>query len=57
MTSGGQSEQLSRHTRSLAGTAAVETALGDLNRRSPTAMDPQNPDRGPLLLISCQRAT
>ena len=32
-----------------------KTAFGNLNRRSPTAMDTQNPDCGPLLLISCQK--
>ena len=32
-----------------------QTAVGNLNRRSPTAMDTQNPDRGPLLLISGQK--
>ncbi len=41
----------------LAGTAAVQTAFGNLNRLSPTAMDTQNPDRGPLLLIPCQKTT
>jgi non-heme chloroperoxidase len=32
-----------------------ETAFGNLDHRSRTAVNTQNPDRGPLLLISCQK--
>jgi non-heme chloroperoxidase len=32
----------------------LQTAFGKLNRQSPT-MDTRNPDRVPLLLISCQK--
>jgi non-heme chloroperoxidase len=58
MTSGGESERLFEAysipspTRPL---PLFQTAFGNLNRRSPTGMDTQNPDRVALLLISCRK--
>lgn len=55
MTSGGESKRL-LEASSIPSPARplFLTAFGNLNRRSPTAMDTHNPDSGPLLLISCQ---
>jgi hypothetical protein len=55
MTSGAESERLSE-AYSIASPAGrpFQTAFDNLNRRSPNAMDTQNPDRGPLLFISRQ---
>jgi non-heme chloroperoxidase len=56
MTSGGESERLFEAYSSLSPARPLfQSAFGNLNRRSPTAMDTRNPDRGPLLLISCQK--
>ena len=56
MTSGGGSERLfEAYSIPSPARPLFQTAFGNLNRRSPTAMDTQNPDRGPLLLISCQK--
>jgi hypothetical protein len=58
MTSGGESERLfEAYSIPSPARPLFQTAFGNLNRRSPTAMDTQNPDRGPLLLISCQKTT
>jgi non-heme chloroperoxidase len=58
MTSGAESERLfEAYSIPSPARPLFQTAFGNLNRRSPTAMDTQNPDRGPLLLISCQKAT
>ena len=55
MTSGGESERLfEASSMPSAPPPGFQTAFGDLNRRSPTAMDSQGPAGGPLLLISCQ---
>ena len=56
MTSGGESERLFEAC-SIPSPARplFQTAFGNLNRRSPTAMDTQNPDRGPLLLLCRSR--
>lgn len=58
MTSGGESRRLfEAYSIPSPARPLFRTAFGNLNRnrRSPTAMDAQNPDRGPLLLISCQK--
>jgi non-heme chloroperoxidase len=56
MTSGGESERLfEAYSIPSPARPLFQTAFGNLNHRSPTAMDTQNPDRGPLLLISCQK--
>ena len=58
MTSGGESERLfEAYAIPSPARPLFQTAFGNLNRRSPTTMDTQNPDRGPLLLISCQKTT
>ena len=58
MTSGGESERLfEAYSIPSPARPLFQTAFGNLNRRSPIAMDTQNPDRGPLLLISCQKTT
>jgi hypothetical protein len=49
MTSGGESERLfEAYSIPSPARPLFQTAFGNLNRRSPTAMDTQNPDRGPL---------
>ena len=56
MTSGEESERLfEAYSIPSPARPLFQTAFGNLNRRSPTAMDTQNPDRGALLLISCQK--
>jgi hypothetical protein len=56
MTSGEESERLfEAYSIPLPARPLFQTAFGNLNRRSPTAMDTQNPDRDPLLLISRQK--
>jgi hypothetical protein len=58
MTSGRESERLfEAYSIPSPARPLFETAFRNLNRRPPTAMDTQNPDRGSSLLISCQRIT
>ena len=58
MTSGGESERLfEAYWIPSPARPLFQTAFGNLNRRSPIAMDTQNPDRGPQRLISCQKTT
>lgn len=53
MTWGGQSRRLFEAYASPSRAQPLfQAAVGNLNRRSPTAMGTQNPDCGPLLLIS-----
>jgi hypothetical protein len=56
MTSGGESERLfEAYSIPSPARPLFQTAFGNLNPRAPTKMDPQNPDRGPLLSISRRR--
>ena len=58
MTWGGQSERLFEAYASPSPAQPLfQAAFGNLNRRSPTTMDTQNPDCGPLLLISGQKTS
>jgi hypothetical protein len=58
MTSGGESERLfEAYSIPSPARPLFQTAFGNLNRRSPAAMDTRNLDRGPLLLICRQKTT
>jgi non-heme chloroperoxidase len=56
MIAGGESERLfDAYSIPSPGRPLLQTAIGGLNRRSPTVMDTENPDRGHSLTIDGRR--